>query len=142
MQSCPAAASAQSKHHHSAGASHPRACAKPLQSCLTLCNPMDHSPPGSSVRGMLPARILERLPLPPLAVFPPQGWKPRVFCLCIGSWVLYRERHLGSLSADVPRSLSLPAPGNHRSGSMALPFLGIPHKWTHIIRGRLSISDV
>ena len=29
------------------------------QSCLTPCNPMDHSPPGSSVCGVLEARILE-----------------------------------------------------------------------------------
>ena len=29
------------------------------QSCLTLCNSMDHSPPGSSVHGILQARILE-----------------------------------------------------------------------------------
>ena len=29
-----------------------------LQSCLTLCDPMDYSPPGSSVRGILQARIL------------------------------------------------------------------------------------
>ena len=32
--------------------------AKSLQSCLTLCNPMDCSPPGSSVHGILQARIL------------------------------------------------------------------------------------
>ena len=35
------------------------ACAKSLQSCLTLCNPMDCSPPGSSVHGIFQARILE-----------------------------------------------------------------------------------
>ena len=29
------------------------------QSCLTLCDPMDCSPPGSSVHGILPATILE-----------------------------------------------------------------------------------
>ena len=29
------------------------------QSYLTLCNPMDYSPPGSSVHGILQARILE-----------------------------------------------------------------------------------
>ena len=29
------------------------------QSCLTLCNPMDCSPPGSSVHGILQARLLE-----------------------------------------------------------------------------------
>ena len=35
------------------------AAAKSLQSCLTLCNPIDGSPPGSSVLGILQARILE-----------------------------------------------------------------------------------
>ena len=34
-------------------------CAKSLQSCLNLCDPMDCSPPGSSVHGILQARILE-----------------------------------------------------------------------------------
>ena len=29
------------------------------QSCLTLCNPMDYSPPGSSIHGILQARVLE-----------------------------------------------------------------------------------
>ena len=31
------------------------------QSCLTLCDPMDYSPPGSSVHGILWARILEKV---------------------------------------------------------------------------------
>ena len=35
------------------------AAAKPLQSCLTLRNPMDGSLPGSSVHGILQARVLE-----------------------------------------------------------------------------------
>ena len=35
------------------------AAAKSLQSCLTLCDPVDGSPPGSSVPGILQARILE-----------------------------------------------------------------------------------
>ena len=35
------------------------AAAKPLQSCPTLCDPIDGSPPGSSVPGFLQARILE-----------------------------------------------------------------------------------
>ena len=34
-------------------------CAMPLQSCPTLCDPMDCSPPGSSVHGTLQARTLE-----------------------------------------------------------------------------------
>ena len=35
------------------------ACAKSFHSCLTLCDPMHCSPPGSSVLGILQARILE-----------------------------------------------------------------------------------
>ena len=35
------------------------AAAKSLQSCPTLCNPIDGSPPGSSVPGILQTRILE-----------------------------------------------------------------------------------
>ena len=35
------------------------AAAKSLQSCPTLCDPIDGSPPGSSVPGVLQARILE-----------------------------------------------------------------------------------
>ena len=34
------------------------------QSCLTLCNPMGYSPPGSSVHGILQARILEGVAMP------------------------------------------------------------------------------
>ena len=34
------------------------------QSCLTLCDLMDRSPPGPSVRGNLQARILSGLPFP------------------------------------------------------------------------------
>ena len=39
-------------------------CAQSLQSCSTLCNPMDCSPPGSSVHGILHARILEWAAMP------------------------------------------------------------------------------
>ena len=35
------------------------AAAKSLQSCLTLCNPIDGSPPGSPIPGILQARTLE-----------------------------------------------------------------------------------
>ena len=35
------------------------AAAKSLQSCLTLCDPIDGSPPGSPVPGILQARVLE-----------------------------------------------------------------------------------
>ena len=35
-----------------------------LQSCLILCDPMDCSPPGSSVLGILQARLLEWVAMP------------------------------------------------------------------------------
>ena len=35
------------------------AAAKSLQSCPTLCNPIDGSPPGSSAHGIFQARVLE-----------------------------------------------------------------------------------
>ena len=38
--------------------------AQSLQSCPTLCDPTDYSPPGSSVHGILQARILEWVSMP------------------------------------------------------------------------------
>ena len=38
---------------------HDTAAAESLQSCLTVCDPRDGSPPGSSVPGILQERILE-----------------------------------------------------------------------------------
>ena len=53
-----------------------------LQSCLTLCDAVDFSPPGSSVHGILQARntgvgchfLLQ-------GIFPTQGSTPRLLCL-------------------------------------------------------------
>ena len=39
-------------------------CCFVAKSCLTLCDPMDWSPPGSSVHGILQARILEWVAMP------------------------------------------------------------------------------
>ena len=39
-------------------------CGSVSQSCLTLYDPVDYSPPGSSVHWISQARILERLPFP------------------------------------------------------------------------------
>ena len=49
------------------------AAAKSLQSCLTLCNPIDGSPPGSPVPGILQARILEWVP-----IYFSNAWKIKV----------------------------------------------------------------
>ena len=56
--------------------------AKLLQSCLTLCNPMDSSPPGSS-DGIPQARILDWIVMPSSRkrIFPTQGSNPNLFRL-------------------------------------------------------------
>ena len=38
---------------------HAAAAAKSLQSCLTLCDPMDCNLPGSSIHGIFQATVLE-----------------------------------------------------------------------------------
>ena len=70
--------------------------AKLLQSCLTLCNPMQKacncSPPRSSVHGILQARILEWI-----AISSSRGSsqpRDRTCVSCIGRWFLYPQGHL------------------------------------------------
>ena len=84
-----------------------RVCAhtgvKSLQSCLTRCDPMDCSPPGSSVHGTLQTRLLEWVAMS----FSRGSSRPRdqtciSYVSCVGRQVLYHQRHLGSL----PLSLS------------------------------------
>ena len=60
------------------------------KSCLTICDPVDCSPPGSSVHGIFQAKILEKF-----AISSSKGYsRPRdqtcVFCVsCIGRRILY-----------------------------------------------------
>ena len=44
--------------------------------CLTLCDPMDCSSPGSSVHGILQARVLERVAIPSSRDLPNPDIKP------------------------------------------------------------------
>ena len=59
-----------------------------VQSCLTLCESMGCSPPGSSVHGIIPARTLEWVAMFQ-GIFPPQGSNPYLLLSCIGRWILY-----------------------------------------------------
>ena len=49
-----------------------------LQSGPTLCNPMDRSPPGSCVRGILQARILSEWACLLQGIFPNHGLRPHL----------------------------------------------------------------
>ena len=58
------------------------------QSCPTLCDPLDCSPPGSSVHGILQARILEWV----VISFSRGSFQPRdqtliSYVSCFGSWI-------------------------------------------------------
>ena len=51
-------------------------CVKSLQSCLTLCDPMDHGLPGSSVHGILQIGILDWVALLQKDLLPDPGVEP------------------------------------------------------------------
>ena len=55
-----------------------------LQSCLTLCDPLGCSPLGSSVHGILQARILESIAMPLLGDLRDLGIKPAISCIAGG----------------------------------------------------------
>ena len=68
-------------------------CGSVAQSCLTPCDPVDCSPPGSSVHGNLQARILEWVAIPFSGIFPTQGLNPgHLHC----RQILYHLNHQGS----------------------------------------------
>ena len=57
-------------------------CAKSLQLCLTLCDPMDCSPPGSSVHGGFSKQEYRSgLPCPPPGDLPDPGSNPSLLYL-------------------------------------------------------------
>ena len=71
-----------------------RACyAKLPQLCLTLCNPLDCSPPGSSVQGILQARVLE---CPPPGDLPNLGIKPASLTCPTSAGKFFTTESLGS----------------------------------------------
>ena len=104
---------------------------KLLQSCPTHCEPMDCSPPGSSVRGILQARILR------WGAVPSSRGSPQLrdetlasYISCTGMWSLYHERRLESPAlplklrkATVP-SFQMPNP---KPWSQGLSFRPNPH---------------
>ena len=61
------------------------AAAKSLQSCPTLCDPRDGSPPGSPVPGILQARTLEWLAI---SFSNAWKWKVKVKSLRLSTWKL------------------------------------------------------
>ena len=65
-------------------------CAKLLQLHPTFCDLVGYSPPGSSVHGILQARIVEWVAMPSSkGSFQPRDQTLVPYVSCIGRWVLY-----------------------------------------------------
>ena len=105
------------------------------QSCLTLCNRMDCSPPGSSVHGDSPGKntgvvchaLLQR-------IFLAQGQNPHLMSPALAGRFFYHQRHLGKVKGEscsgvsdslLPHGLYSPwnSPG-HGLEWIAFPFSG------------------
>ena len=72
------------------------------QSCPALCNPMDYSLPGSSVHGILQARILEWVAIPfSRGIFPAQGSNMGLPHLRQTLYSLSHEGNLGALGCSI-----------------------------------------
>ena len=89
-----------------------------VQSCLTLWNPIDYSPPGSSVHGVLQARILEGLSFPSPGDLPDPAIEPGLpHCrqiLCLWNtrealWTTRLPRSPGNSPFAVKNSSLLPS---------------------------------
>ena len=71
--------------------------AKSFQSSPTLCDPMDYSLPGSSVYGILQARILECVAISSSrGSSQPRDWTHVSLVSCTGRQVLYHWHQLGA----------------------------------------------
>ena len=104
------------------------AAAKLLQSCLTLCDPIDGSPPGSPVPGILQARTLEWVAI---SFSNASKWKVKVKSLS----------HVGLLATPWTAAFQAPpsmgfARQEYRSG-VPLPFPLMAARW-HVFFSFLS----
>ena len=77
------------------------------QSCPTLCNPMDCSPPGSCVHGILQARILEWIAIPfSSRSFQPRDWSG-VSCIAGRFFTIWDIREAFSFRDSNDRKIKL-----------------------------------
>ena len=82
------------------------AAAKSLQSCLTLCDPIDGSPPGSPIPGILQARTLEWV-----AISSSNAWKWKVNVKSLSHVLLLATPWTAAYQAPPPMWFSRPSTG-------------------------------
>ena len=103
------------------------AAAKSLQSCPTLCDPIDGSPPGSPVPGILQARTLEWV-----AIAFSNAWKWKVKVKLLSSVGLFMTPWTAAYQAPLPMGFArqeywsgLPLPPPWCSSSMSNEHLSL-----------------
>ena len=101
-------------------------CAKSLQLCLILCNPMNWSLPSSSVHGIFQARILEWVAMPfAMVSSQPKYWTTISYVSC----------HLASQSGTKPVPLALEVQSLNHWTTREVPEFTILEsscRWDHI----------
>ena len=120
------------------------ACMLSLQLCPPLCNSMDCSPTGSSVHGILQARILEWVAMTSSRNLPhPEVGTHVSYISRIGRQVLYRWRHLGSWctvgpaatpASSCPWTRSVPSLTSAASTCSACPIVSGHQPTSHSFR--------
>ena len=82
-------------------------CVLVVQSCPTLCDPMDYSWPGSSVFGNLQARILEWVAMPSSrGSSTPRDWTQVSYAYCICRWFFMTSATWeAQLECDIPQMI-------------------------------------
>ena len=108
------------------------AAAKWLQSCPTLCNPIDGSPPGSPVPGILQARTLEWV-----AISFSNAWKWKVKVKSLSRWDFVKGRDWVSLGGYSEKALATHSstlawkiPWTEEPGRLqSMGLLGVGHDW-------------
>ena len=88
-----------------------------FQSCLTLCDPIDCSPPGSSVHGILQARILEWVAMP---CSRGSSWPSNRTCISYFSCIVFFTTRA---TGEAPYIMFLQSPACHWRGASARKYL-------------------
>ena len=116
---------------------HHAATAKSLQSCPTLCDPIDGGPPGSPVPGILQARTLDWV-----AISFSNAWKGKVKAKSLSRVRLFSTPWSAAYQAPLSMGFSrqeywsgvpLPSPILHHTPKLIsdIPSIQIPKKWIH-----------
>ena len=87
------------------------------QSCLTLCDPMDCSPPGSSVHGILQARILEWVAIS--SSRGSSGPKDRTSISCVSRYFITRGKPFFLHTQNEIKQISMPLCNYHAAATAA-----------------------